>query len=290
MMVMRILPDIAKLLAALAGLFPLPALAATLTVYAAGDIGQCGSEGSELTARLLEKDAAPILALGDIAYPKGTAEDFRQCFVSTWGHLRQRIHPTPGNHDYGTAEARGYFDYFGKRAGEPGRGWYSFQLGEWHVISLNSNVDAGPGSRQLAWLKEDLARNRRRCVLAFWHHPRFSSGRHGDIPDMQTAWETLFEAGASLVLAGHDHHYERMAPLNAQGEPSHSGMRSFVVGTGGARHYRVDRRRTGSEAVLVGQWGVLKLELGPTSYAWSFLQTEGNDRSDMGQEQCRERK
>jgi len=210
-------------------------------VIAAGDIAQCDtplapSTPAMSTALLVESIPGTVLTLGDNVYYEGTAAQFAACYAPTWGRFQSRTNPSPGNHDYETAAAAGYFDYFGDRAGPDRRGYYSFNAGAWHLISLNSNVPATPGSAQDLWLRADLSANLdKRCVLAYWHHPVFSSGPHGNDPTMAGIWQTLYDFNADVVLAGHDHDYERFGPQDASGRVDVArGLRSFVVGTGGA--------------------------------------------------------
>jgi hypothetical protein len=263
------------------------AFAADAVVLAGGDIADCGVPGAALTAKLILGTPATVLAVGDLAYPNGGPDEFRRCYGATWGRFRGRTWPVPGNHEYRTAGASGYFGYFGSRAGEPGKGYYSVELGDWHVVALNSSIDAGPESEQMRWLRRDLAENRRTCVLAFFHYPRFSSGEHGDNGRMAAVWETLYAHGASVVLSGHDHHYERFAPLDATGQPDEKrGIRSFVVGSAGATLYGLHGRREHSEAANGTTWGVLKLTLHPGSYDWEFLPVAGGQFNDAGSARC----
>jgi 3',5'-cyclic AMP phosphodiesterase CpdA len=251
----------------------------------AGDIAQCDSEnGSEMTARLLEGMGGTVFALGDNAYPSGRAEDYRNCYDPTWGRLRNRTRPAPGNHEYDTGAAAPYFDYFGANAGPAGLGYYSFELGNWHVVSLNSNIAAGGGSAQAAWLRADLAASTKACTLAYWHHPLFSSSRHGNQEHMRDIWQILYEAGVEIVLGGHDHVYERFAPQDMDGgaDPSR-GIREFVVGTGGATPYPFVDVKPNSEVRLSSR-GVLRLALAAGRYDWTFVSLSGP--GDAGQDTC----
>jgi Calcineurin-like phosphoesterase len=192
------------------------------TVLAAGDIASCTTSGDEQTAALLDTLPGTVLTLRDTVYDDGSASQFARCYAPSWGRFRDRTYPAPGNHDYQTAGASGYYGFFGPRAGQPGNGWYSFNLGRWHLIALNSNCNAvggcQPGSEQERWLWADLAAHPARCTLAFWHHPRFSSGTtHGSDPAVGGLWVALYQAGADVVLVGHEHNYERFAPLDPQG-------------------------------------------------------------------------
>jgi acid phosphatase type 7 len=249
----------------------------------AGDIALCTAYGNhEATARLLDAIGGTVFALGDNAYMSGTAEEYRDCYDRTWGRHRSRTRPVPGNHEYESPQATPYFDYFGPNAGPHGLGYYSFNLGAWHLVSLNSNVPVSAGSAQAAWLRADLAANRTRCTLAYWHHPRFSSGRHGNEERMREFWQILYEAGAEIVLSAHDHTYERFAPQDPDGFPDNDhGMRQFVVGTGGARPYPFVNIRTNSE-VRLSTLGVLKLTLSGSGYDWEFVSTSGSGDSGSG--------
>jgi hypothetical protein len=247
-------------------------VAAPVTLAAAGDIADCGSNGMQfpkaaLTADLIKPTDSAVLTLGDNAYPFGAPKEFEDCFNPTWGQFRDRIHPSPGNHDYMTTDADGYFDYFGELAGPGRRGYYSFDIGHWHVISLNSNVEAGVGSAQYAWLQADLAASAETlCTLAYWHHPVFTSGPHGNDRHMGAIFELLQSAGAEIVLGGHDHVYERFAPQDAQGRADPDrGIQSFTVGTGGAVHYSFRAPQPNSEVRVASVHGVLRLTLGATS-------------------------
>ena len=210
----------------------------------AGDIAVCNGQpaadsAAAITAGLLANfpDAA-IFTAGDSSNEQATLTQYVECFGPTWGTYKARIHPAPGNHDYVQPFAEGYFQYFGAAAGDPAKGYYSFDLGAWHVLVVNSNcLDAGgceAGSPQYKWVKQDLAAHPTLCSLAIWHAPMFTSGLHGNDLEMLAIWKALYNAGAELVISGHDHHYERFAPQNPLGEldPDY-GMRQFVVGTGG---------------------------------------------------------
>ena len=264
----------------------------TVTLLAAGDIGDCSSKGDEATAALLDARPQGVVAtLGDNAYPRGTAREFADCYGPTWGRHRARTRPAPGNHDYETSHASGYFGYFGAAAGEPGRGYYSYDLGSWHVIVLNSNcggTSCRPGGVQERWLRADLAASGAACTLAYWHHPRFSSGSgHGSDDAVAPLFAALYEAGADVVLAGHEHHYERFAPLDPSGRVDTArGIRSFVVGTGGRSHYGFGDPITGSEVRDGNTYGVLELTLEPGAYGWQFLPEAGRTFTDSGRGTC----
>ena len=264
-----------------------------VSILAAGDIANCNFEEDEKTAAILQREDGLILALGDNAYPDGTVDDYARCFDPTWGQVKKRIRPVPGNHDYkGTSDAAGYFAYFGQAAGRPGAGYYSFDIGAWHIIALNSgNCDDLPEgctetSPQYEWLQQDLARDHARCTLAYWHHPRFSSGEHGDDREVKEFFTALYEAGADIVLTGHDHDYERFAPVDPEGKPDERGIREFVVGTGGAPLRPFDTVEPTSEVRNDEVHGVLKLTLLPRAYEWEFLPEEAGSFTDSGRGEC----
>ncbi|GGY99991.1 metallophosphoesterase family protein [Pseudoduganella plicata] len=278
---MRVVPILAGIgLTAAAGAC---AAAPPVTVFAAGDIADCrwsrpASSGAAGTAALIAErlPATPdaiVLTLGDTTYPVGLPAEYRDCYEPTWGAFRDRTRPTPGNHEYYNGSPAPYFDYFGAAAGARGLGYYSFEAGPWHVVSLNSHLSPADHARQLAWLREDLARHPARCTLAYWHVPLYSSGGHPPATNlrMQDAWRVLLAAGAELVLSGHDHDYERFAPMDAEGRPDARGIRQFVVGTGGAflTPFRLGAR--GGEARQATDHGVLKLVLRDDGYDWEFL-------------------
>lgn len=261
-------------------------------VLAAGDIGACDSDGDEATAALLEEHDGAILALGDLAYPAGRADDFTKCYAPSWGPDRDRTHPVPGNHEYATLRAKPYYDYFGAAAGDPQEGWYAFDLAEWHVIALNSNCweigGCSADSRQAEWLRADLADHSSACTLAFWHHPRWSSGEvHGSDGATTTFWEVLHDAGGDIVLAGHDHLYERFEPMDRDGVAEPDGMVEFVVGTGGKSLFGFADILPTSAAHDNSSFGVLKLTLRPGAYDWEFLSTSGTGFTDAGTTACR---
>jgi hypothetical protein len=252
----------------------------------AGDIAVCGSQGTVGTAALLDTIAGTVFTAGDNVYERGTADEFARCYEPTWGRHKSRTRPAPGNHDYGTGSAAAYFAYFGDQAGTPGLGYYSFSIGDWHILSLNSNIPAGQGSPQYEWLRADLQDNRAACTAAIWHHPVFSSGRNGPQSVMRDTWRLLQESGAEFVVNGHDHLYERFARLDALGRPNAGGgLREFIAGTGGGPLYEFHGVSAGSEARLV-TWGVLKFTLEPNGYEWQFLSLQGGV-VDSGRDICR---
>ena len=266
---------------------PPPPPAVTAVLVGAGDIAMCGQPGAEATARLLDGIDGTVFTAGDNAYFQGTPSQYLQCYEPTWGRHRERTRPTPGNHEYETPGASAYYNYFGFNAGPGGQGYYSFDLGAWHIVALNSNTAASEGSVQLQWLRQDLATTRARCVAAIWHHPLFSSGQNGPIPTMRDVWRALREAGADLVIQGHDHIYERFARQDETGRASSEGLRSFVVGTGGAELTSMGRLSANSEARQAKVFGVLKLTLRPDSYSWDFITAPPSTYSDIGSDSCR---
>jgi len=267
-----------------------PPSAGDTILLAAGDIAACASSGDE--AKLLANNSGTIAALGDLAYPSGTTADFG-CYDASWGKYKSRTKPAVGNHEYLTAQAAPYFDYFGAAAGPRGKGYYSYSLGAWHIIVINSNCSAAGGcklgSPQEKWLRADLNGTTHKCTLAYWHHPLFSSGQHGNDVAMRPIWEDLYQAHAEVVLVGHDHDYERFAPQTASGTTDPNGIREFVVGTGGKNH---DRFKTAvpapnSEIRNDDTFGLLKLTLRPDGYNWLFLPEAGKTFTDAGSGVCR---
>jgi acid phosphatase type 7 len=263
-------------------------------VVAAGDIADCAKEGDEATATLVGGIEGTVLTLGDNAYPEGTAEDFAGCYDPSWGQFKARTRPSPGNHEYHTEGARGYFDYFGEAAGDPDEGYYSFDLGAWHIVALNSNcgegeIRCGPGSAQVRWLEEDLANNdEQKCTLAYFHHPLFTSGSYRPgIERVERLWEVFYAGGVDVVLNGHDHNYQRFAPQDPQGRADpEDGIREFVVGTGGRSNYQISQPIVNTEVYNDDTYGVLELTLHPKSYEWEFVPVEGESFTDSGAAQC----
>jgi hypothetical protein len=254
----------------------------------------CAQAATSDLALSLRPDA--VLPLGDNVYSNGTVTRYRQWYQPSWGRLDRISHPVPGNHEYITSaesvDAAGYFAYFRTRAGDLRTGWRSFDLGRWHLIALNGQCppagSCGPGSPQERWLRADLAAHAKdRCVLAYWHEPRFSSGRHGNDKRFAAFWDDLYRAGAELVLNGHDHDYERFAPQAPDGRADPDrGIREFVVGTGGAnlRHFRAVEPN--SEVRDNSSAGLLVLELRPDGYSWRFAAASGGSFSDSGSGTC----
>lgn len=249
----------------------------------AGDIAMCDAN-SEATARLLDTIGGTVFTLGDNAYFQGTRQQYRDCYDPTWGRHKSRTRPVPGNHEYETPGATPYFEYFGANAGPPGLGYYSFELGDWHAIALNSNVAVDAASPQAAWLRSDLASSRARCTIAYWHHPLFTSGPDGESPAMREFWRMLYTAGVEVVLNGHEHLYERFAPQDPDGRADAArGIRQFISGTGGAFLYQPITVRPNSEA-RISVFGVLRLTLSSDGYQWEFL--TGSGPRDTGSGQC----
>ena len=265
---------------------PTPSPPAQSQVFVgAGDIAVCGSAGAAATARLLDFIGGTVFTTGDNTYFEGTAQQFRDCYDPTWGRQKSRTRPAPGNHEYYLSPvAAPYFEYFGSAAGPPGLGYYSFDVGAWHAISLNSNIAVGQGSAQGQWLRVDLALNQAKCSIAYWHHPLFTSGPNGDNPEMREFWRMLYAAGVDVIVNGHDHIYERFARQDPDGFPDPArGIRQFIVGTGGAPLYDFVRVRANSE-VRVKAFGVLKLTLEADSYEWEFIPVSGG--GDFGTGSC----
>ena len=276
-------------LAALLGLVSLVSapgvLAGDPVIVGAGDIANCGTTTDTATGRILDTVGGTVFTLGDNAYSSGTASEFKNCYGPTWGRFKSRTRPATGNHDYATAGAKGYFDYFGSRAGSRANGYYAYALGTWHIIVLNSNcgdVSCSADSPQVKWLKYVLAKTRGRNVLAMWHHPRFSSGRHGNDTSVQAFWDALYAEGADIVLNGHDHNYERFAPQTPTGQLDQTyGIRQFVVGTGGTSLRSKGTTKANSQ-VFSSTHGVLKLYLQARSFSWRFVPIAGKTFTDRG--------
>ncbi len=262
----------------------LPTQATTSAVLVgAGDIATCTNSYDTATAKLIANIPGTVFAAGDEAYPSGTATNFKNCYGPTWGAFKSRTKPVPGNHEYKTAGASGYFNYFNNIPS-----YYAYNLGAWRIYALNSEISISATSAEVKWLKADLAANPHQCVLAYWHEPRWSSGAtHGSSTKVQTLWSTLYNAGAELIINGHDHEYERFAPMNASGAAVSSGMREFVVGTGGGSLYHFGTILPASQVHNSSTYGVLKLTLNPTSYSWQFIPIAGKTFTDSGTTSCR---
>jgi hypothetical protein len=263
-------------------------------VLAAGDIADENNMASaEATARILDRNDGTVLALGDEVQGDGSLDELLDVYAPTWGRHRWRTHPVPGNHEYLTPHAGAYFAYFCDAAGAPFKGFYSFDVGSWHLVALNSicadgntnDVDCSAGSEQERWLRADLAAHPTRCTLAYWHQPRFSSV-DGPNDGTRDLWRALHDAGVELVLNGHAHVYERFAPQTPEGAPDpERGIRQFVVGTGGAPFVSFHAPAANSEVRITGRWGVLKLTLRPAEYTWQLLTIDGSV-ADEGSAPC----
>jgi hypothetical protein len=247
----------------------------TVTLVGAGDIGDCSMTGPYETATLLDGIQGTIFTAGDNVQGIGSGGEYRNCFAPSWGRHLDRIRPSPGNHDYLTQGATGYFGYFGERAGPSGRGYYSYNLGAWHVVSLNSNVPVDASSAQMQWLRNDLTVNTAPCIMAYWHHPLFDASVRDSESKMRDVWRTLYDFHAEIVVNGHLHEYTRIGPIDPDGRAAAAGIRQFIVGTGGAP--------------LNGQpviWGVLKLTLRPRAFDWRFVPVAGRTLADAGSATC----
>jgi acid phosphatase type 7 len=280
----------------------------------AGDIARCypsddptnitpaNLTAAEATARLLDRIPGTVMAVGDNAYEFGSLSDYLLCYHPTWGRHKGRTRPATGNHEYLTPGAAGFFAYFFPDGGPPG-GYYSYELGEWHVVVLNSTPQwtACPPPKsspdegrtcvgdvaQRLWLEADLAAHPNECTIAYFHHPRFSSGRHGSQYEMQQFWDILYANDVDVVVSAHDHLYERFAPQDPVGNADlESGIRQFTVGTGGAELYEFRTVLPNSQRRLNDTHGVLALALGDGGYGWAFIATTGDRVRDFGSERC----
>lgn len=260
----------------------------------AGDIASCDDlSGAEATAKLIDKIPGTVIAVGDLAYPDGSEEQFANCYGPTWGRFKDRTRPAPGNHEYHSDGASGYVRYWGDAAGDAKKAYYSYDLGKWHILSLNSECTqvggCGKESEQGKWLQQDLAKHPTACTLAYFHRPLFSSGlAHGRHPELKPLWEILYQGGADVIINGHDHDYERFAPQDPEGkaDPQH-GIREFVVGTGGKNSHRIiGLAQSNSEARQADTYGVLKVTLHANSYDWEFIPEAGKKFTDAGTGRC----
>ena len=269
------------------------AKARTAVLLAAGDIAQCDNVGDSATGKLVARTPGVVQLLGDNAYPNGSSDDYARCYGPTWGSFKRRTLPAQGNHEYRRSlTAEGYYRYFGRASRAP-TGYYSYNLARWHVVVLNSACYLVGGceanSAQAKWLRADLKRSRTRCTLAVWHHPRFSSGtRHGSNTVMAEMWRIFQGNGGDVILSGHEHNYERFAPQREDGTLDRKrGVREFVAGAGGAPTYPFSGKPlANSESRGERVFGVLRLELLPTSYKWRFLRASGRRFSDSGATSC----
>jgi len=271
-----------------------PASSFDPVLVGAGDIASCDDlSGAEATAKLIDKIPGTVFAVGDLAYPDGSDEQFSNCYNPTWGRFKGRTRPAPGNHEYHGDGASGYNRYFGAAAGDPKKGHYSYDLGAWHIVALNSECTGVGGCDsalpQGQWLKQDLAQHPTACTLAYFHKPLFSSGaKHGNDWKMKPFWDLLYQAGAEIVINGHDHDYERFAPQTSDGKPdAYRGIREFVVGSGGKNSHRsFGSPQPQSEVRNSDTFGVLKLTLHATSYDWEFVPQAGKTFTDSGSGKC----
>ncbi|HXO85575.1 MAG TPA: PKD domain-containing protein [Gemmatimonadales bacterium] len=265
-------------------------------IITAGDIGDCGQTSDDATGALLDDLAGIVMPLGDLAYLNGTPTEFANCYGGAWGRVKSRTRPVPGNHDYYTPGAAGYFGYFGAAAGDPAKGYYDFVLGDWLVIVINTGTehptDYEPGSPQEQWLRAELASHTQPCVLALWHHPRFSTVTGRDLirPEVTGLWNALYEYGADLILNGHDHNYQRWAPQKPDGTADAAfGIRQITVGTGGGESlYGFAPIPAGANIEVRNNTtvGVLKLTLRSGGYDWAFLPAAGGTFTDSGSATC----
>ncbi len=263
----------------------------TAIMIGAGDIASCDSAGTLATSKLLHENADVIFTLGDNVYQEGTNR-YEECFAPTWGKFKTKIRPALGNHDYEVKGAADYYAYFGEAAGPKGLGYYSYDVGTWHVIVLDSDCaevgGCGADSPQGKWLKADLEENDGECTLAYWHHPLFNSGEHSSEADVKPFWDMLYAEGAELILNGHAHNYERFAPQTPEGEyDPDKGIREIIGETGGRSLYEVEKLIKNSEVINTKSYGVLRLELGDEGYRWRFVPEEGKTFSDFGSGVCR---
>jgi hypothetical protein len=248
----------------------------------AGDISTCSNNNDEATAKLLDGISGTVFNAGDNAYDSGTITEYTNCYDPTWGRHKSRTKPAPGNHEYQTSGASGYFQYFNNPPA-----YYAYTLGAWRIYSLDSEIDTSASGAQGTWLQSDLAANPKACVLAYWHKPRWSSGTtHGSDSGMQAIWQILYNAGADVVINGHEHNYERFAQMNATGATVSQGLREFVVGTGGVGHYSFGSALASSEVRNASTFGVLKMTLHSGSYDWQFIPIAGSTFTDSGSANC----
>lgn len=254
----------------------------------AGDIANSGSGDSATAALIGELPSATVFTTGDNAYPDGTISNFATYYGPTWGLFTSRTRPAPGNHEYHTGGAAGYFDYFGAQAGPEGRGYYSYDLGDWHVVSLDSEISMAAGSAQETWLRADLAASSQPCTMAYWHKPLFTSGaEHGPDTATRPLFQALYDHDAEVVVNGHNHQYERFAPMTPHGvRDSARGIREFVAGTGGASQTGFGTVQPNSDARASGTFGVLELTLHSNSFDWRFVPVAGKTYSDSGTGTC----
>lgn len=262
--------------------------------FSGSEPAYCQAAKTYQTAKTIK--AQSVLALGDLQYENGSLDKFENSYAKTWGILKSITYPAPGNHEYSTPKASGYYSYFGASSAagvDISRGYYSFNLGTWHLISLNSNCSeiggCGADSAQMQWLDKDLQASSARCTLAFWHHPRFTSGSYATSQATSnlsaTLWASLYAHKADVILNGHDHIYERFALQTPDGKSSQAGIRQFTVGTGGKEHYKKQTTTANSEKIIDDEYGVLAMDLDEGAYKWRFVTTDGKVK-DSGYQQC----
>jgi hypothetical protein len=258
----------------------------------AGAIAGCESSNDEATAALVAAVPGTVFTVGDNAFPSGSLQDFEDCYGPSWGAFLDRTRPAVGTHEYQTPGAAGYFDYFGNAAGKPKKGYYAYNLGQWRIYVLNANCSqiggCSRGSPQERWLRADLKAHPKACIGAYWQLARFSSGRFGDDSRVEAFWKDLYQYGAEFVINGHDHNYQRYAPMDPTGRSDPTGgIREFIVGTGGYGHTRVQPGPIPNREVANDQtYGVLRLMLHKDSYEWQFLATGDASFTDSGAEAC----
>jgi acid phosphatase type 7 len=268
----------------------------TVTLVGAGDIASCNYDRDEATAKVLSNVAGTVFTLGDNVYPTGTATQFQNCYHPTWGAQKSRTRPSVGNHEYYTEDASAYFAYFGARAGDPAKGYYTYKRGSWRIIVLNSNCSevggCGEHSPQGIWLEKTLTDYPARCTMAYFHHPLFVSTGAAKT-EVRPFWNILQDHNADVILSGHAHYYERFAPQLPDGTRDSGGIREFVVGTGGAPPENAMTTPRVANSVVdsekspgVTAYGVLRLRLSAGSYAWKFLPVAGESFTDSGTRQC----
>lgn len=255
-------------------------------LYFAGDNAWSGAGSKSVSDALMKDNEGPIQLGGDTVWNNASASEYDAYWKPTYGRIpKDRFHPAYGNHDANTPSQ--YASFWGAQSGASGKWWYSYDVnGQWHVVVLNSLTDTSASSPQVAWLKQDLAANSGKCLIGIYHEPRFSSGEHGDNTSQQALWATLADAGAEIVLNGHDHDYERFNTLDANGKPSRTGVREFVVGTGGIPEYNTNKHGANQAKFIMNEFGYLKLTLGNGTYAWQFISTAGGTVGDSGTGTC----
>jgi hypothetical protein len=268
-----------------ASLTPLKSMQGVLV--GAGDISICGQKGDDLTADLLANIPGTIYTLGDNSNENGTSYEYLNCFGPSWGRFLDRLYPTPGNHDYGTENGSAYYDYFPTIQSVRGNGYYSYDIGSWHIIALNSVIDMSNDSFQVKWLREDLVSHPALCMLAYWHHPRWTSGTSGNNGHLATIWQILYDHGVEVVVNGNEHMYERFAPMDPTGALDlEHGIREFVAGTGGVSHYPLGEIQPNSQVRDNTAFGVLKFTLYSDGYDWEFIPVDAAGFTDSGSESC----